>query len=128
MMENVGLDTVESIEEHYVKERGLSHDSLDWFHKTYVATGRLGNKTPGKGGLYPVPPPGTQTKILLLNIGLGKPIGPKDTPTDLLHKGQILSVNPDNGKATEILGNQYTPDGIGKCDHTLLPVYQLQLT
>jgi 3-hydroxyacyl-CoA dehydrogenase len=52
MMDQVGLDTVENIEEHYVKERGISRSHLDWLHSNYISAGKLGKKTPGQGGLY----------------------------------------------------------------------------
>ena len=38
MMDNVGLDTVEHIEEHYIKERGLSRWHLDWLHENYIVS------------------------------------------------------------------------------------------
>lgn len=59
MMDAVGLDTVEFIEEHYVKERGLSGEkTVDFLKKNYIDQGKLGAKS-GKGGLYP---PGYTTK------------------------------------------------------------------
>ncbi len=36
MMDNVGLDTVEHIEEHYIKERHLDRWHLDWLHQNYI--------------------------------------------------------------------------------------------
>jgi 3-hydroxyacyl-CoA dehydrogenase len=59
MMDGVGLDTVAFIEEHYVKERGLSGKAtVDYLKKNYLDRGMLGAKS-GKGGLYP---PGHTTK------------------------------------------------------------------
>lgn len=59
MMDSVGLDTVEFIEEHYVKERGLpTEHTIDWLKKNYIDQGKLGAKS-GKGGLYA---PGHTTK------------------------------------------------------------------
>jgi 3-hydroxyacyl-CoA dehydrogenase len=53
MMDAVGLDTVEFIEEHYVKERGLSTEkTVDFLKKNFIEQGKLGAKS-GKGGLYP---------------------------------------------------------------------------
>ncbi|OJJ84167.1 3-hydroxyacyl-CoA dehydrogenase family protein [Aspergillus glaucus CBS 516.65] len=53
MMDNVGLDTVAFIEEHYVKERGLSGEkTVDFLREKYLEKGRLGSKCE-KGGLYP---------------------------------------------------------------------------
>ena len=123
-MDQVGLDTVENIEEHYVKERGISRSHLDWLHDHYITPGKLGNKTEGKGGLYLVPKPGSQTKILLLNIGLAEPFAANDSLNDMMHRGQILSVDVDTGKATEILGHAYCPDGIGERCLTMFVVAQ----
>lgn len=53
MMDAVGLDTVEFIEEHYIKERGLSGEkTTEFLKKNYISQGRLGAKS-GKGGFYP---------------------------------------------------------------------------
>ncbi len=53
LMDMVGLDTVALIEEHYVKERGLSPEhTVDFLKKNYISKGLLGAKC-GKGGLYP---------------------------------------------------------------------------
>lgn len=53
MMDAVGLDTVEFIEEHYIKERGLcGKDTVGFLRKNYLQQGKLGAKS-GKGGLYP---------------------------------------------------------------------------
>lgn len=50
---DVGLDTVAFIEEHYVKERGLSGEkTVDFLREKYLGKGRLGSKCE-KGGLYP---------------------------------------------------------------------------
>lgn len=77
MMDNVGLDTVSHIEEHYVKERSLPREHLDWLNKNFVDAGKLGKKTSGKGGLYPVPEPGSQTKLIFLNLGVAEPLDDK---------------------------------------------------
>jgi 3-hydroxyacyl-CoA dehydrogenase len=59
MMDSVGLDTVAFIEEHYMKERGLSGEkTVDFLKKNYIDQGKLGAKS-GKGGLFP---PGHTTK------------------------------------------------------------------
>ena len=121
MIDQVGLDMVENIEERYIKERGLPRDHIDWLHTNYVMSGKLGGKSPDKGDLYPVPKPGSKTKILLLDVGLAKPIGVNDSLSDILHKGQILSVDAETAKATEILGHGYCPDGIGECCTVLVP-------
>jgi 3-hydroxyacyl-CoA dehydrogenase len=59
MMDAVGLDTVASIEQHYIKERGLEGgETVDFLDKNYLSQGKLGAKS-GKGGLYP---PGHTTR------------------------------------------------------------------
>lgn len=50
-MDEVGLDTVEHIEAHYVKDRGLPDTTLKWLRENYVEPGKLGDKS-DKGGLY----------------------------------------------------------------------------
>ena len=83
MMDNVGLDTVSFIENHYVTERHLDKVHLDWLNKNYVDSGILGKKTPGKGGLYPLPPPGSQTQLIFLNIGTAEPYDDKLSISDM---------------------------------------------
>ncbi|KAH0333536.1 NAD(P)-binding protein, partial [Aureobasidium melanogenum] len=51
LMDEVGLDTVEHIEAHYVKDRGLPDTTLKWLRENYVDPGKLGDKS-DKGGLY----------------------------------------------------------------------------
>lgn len=59
MMDAVGLDTVAFIEEHYMKERGLSGEkTVDFLNANYLDKGMLGAKS-GNGGLYP---PGRNVK------------------------------------------------------------------
>lgn len=41
MMDQVGLDTVENIENHYIKERGLARSHVDWLHKNYIVRTRV---------------------------------------------------------------------------------------
>ncbi|KAK6851165.1 3-hydroxyacyl-CoA dehydrogenase-like protein LAM1 [Apiospora arundinis] len=52
-MDQVGLDTVSYIEQHYIKERGLQDPGVIDFLQKYIDEGKLGNKTAGKGGLHP---------------------------------------------------------------------------
>ncbi|KAK4496994.1 hypothetical protein PRZ48_011443 [Zasmidium cellare] len=113
MMDNVGLDTVSNIEEHYVKERGISRVHLDWLNEKYVKPGKLGKKSAGKGGLYDVPPKGSQTKLIFLNLGTAEPIDDKVSFDEVLHRGSILTYNPsEGGKAQSLLSHEYMPDGI----------------
>lgn len=87
MMDNVGLDTVSNIEEHYVKERGIKREHLDWLNEHYVKEGKLGKKTASKGGLYGVPPKGSQTKLIFLNLGTAEPISDKLSFDDIQVSG-----------------------------------------
>ncbi|KAK1762772.1 hypothetical protein QBC33DRAFT_255177 [Phialemonium atrogriseum] len=46
----VGLDTVAFIEEHYIKERGLSLEkTVDYLKKGFLDGGKLGMKSPNSG-------------------------------------------------------------------------------
>lgn len=113
MMDQVGLDTVENIEEHYVKERHIPRSHLDWLHENYIVPGRLGLKS-NKGGFYDPPKPGAQTVIYVLNIGMAERLDGSESMSEIMHRGQILSLNATaGGKPTEILGRGYLPDGIG---------------
>ncbi|KAL7917755.1 hypothetical protein ACQKWADRAFT_317093 [Trichoderma austrokoningii] len=51
-MDVVGLDTVALIEDHYIKERQLSTDTVDFLRREYISKGKLGAKSPN-GGFYP---------------------------------------------------------------------------
>ncbi|ORY59524.1 uncharacterized protein BCR38DRAFT_350767 [Pseudomassariella vexata] len=52
IMDDVGLDTVAFIEQHYIKERNLSPEkTVDFLHSQYLDQGKLGTKSSG-GGLY----------------------------------------------------------------------------
>lgn len=77
MMDGVGLDTVSFIENHYVTERNLDRVHLDWLNSNFIEAGKLGKKTPETGGLYPLPPPGSRTKLILLNVGTAEPLDDK---------------------------------------------------
>ncbi|KIL90178.1 hypothetical protein FAVG1_06917 [Fusarium avenaceum] len=111
-MMGVGLDTVEHIEENYVEKRDLPKNVLEWLHENYVATGKLGNKS-DKGGLYPVPPPGQKTKLLVLNFYQGTSPGELTTET-YLSSGQILefSLENKNVRPNALVSGQTVPDGI----------------
>lgn len=53
LMDEIGLDTVGLIEDHYIKERRLDgQKTVDWLRENYVSQGKLGKKS-DKGGLYP---------------------------------------------------------------------------
>ncbi|KAM0518946.1 hypothetical protein ACHAPE_003936 [Trichoderma viride] len=51
-MDVIGLDTVALIEDHYIKERHLSTDTVDFLRREYIDKGKLGAKSP-HGGFYP---------------------------------------------------------------------------
>ncbi|QIW98537.1 hypothetical protein AMS68_004055 [Peltaster fructicola] len=113
LMDKVGLDVVEHIEEHYIKDRHLADGHLKWLQQNYISKGMLGLKS-GNGGLYPVPAPGSRTKILLLNIGLATAIDGNGKFPDFLHSGQILSFTAEDpsSRPVEIIGKLPCPDGI----------------
>jgi sugar lactone lactonase YvrE len=118
MMDSVGLDTVEHIEQHYVDDRKLPTSHLDWLKENYISAGKLGNKS-DKGGLYPRKDPGEGTKLLLLNVGLGEPLRGK-SQEEIMHAGQVLSFNVDdrNARPIELVGKLALPDGIYVSDKT----------
>ncbi|KAK9319166.1 hypothetical protein V1517DRAFT_333420 [Lipomyces orientalis] len=113
MMDSVGLDTVEHIEEHYIKERQLPDYHLNWLRDNYISIGKLGLKSAEKGGLYPPPVPGTQTKVLLLNIGLAEPLVNRNMD-QIMHSGQVLAYTIENkgSRPVELVGKLPNPDGI----------------
>lgn len=119
MMDAVGLDTVSFIEQHYIAERGLPSQPVD-FLKQYIEEGRLGAKS-NKGGLLP---PGftTQTAtadkpadhanlhaplLYFLDIGLSV-----ENPMDAFHAGRVLVGSPDGRPLKPLIVDQMTPDGI----------------
>lgn len=112
MMDNVGLDTVAHIEEHYVKERGLDRAPLDYLEQNFIKAGKLGNKS-DKGGLYSVPKAGSRTKIVVLNLGVAERFDSAASLAQIPHRGQVLSLDPDSGvKANELIGGENMPDGV----------------
>ncbi|SMQ49651.1 unnamed protein product [Zymoseptoria tritici ST99CH_3D7] len=112
MMDSVGLDTVEHIEQHYIDDRKLPTYHLDWLKDNYISAGKLGNKS-DKGGLYKPKASGEGTKLLLLNVGLGEPLRGK-SQKDIMNAGQVLSFNVDdrNARPIELVGKLALPDGI----------------
>jgi 3-hydroxyacyl-CoA dehydrogenase/sugar lactone lactonase YvrE len=111
LMDNVGLDTVSFIEDNYVQERGLDTKmTVDWLRKNYVEAGRLGKKTPEKGGLYP-PPAATAEKepaLYYLDVGIGSNL--KDF-SKVATNGKILRRDPSGTVSTVVKGLPL-PDGI----------------
>ncbi|KAL1865753.1 hypothetical protein Plec18167_009295 [Paecilomyces lecythidis] len=108
MMDNVGLDTVAFIEQHYIDERGLpSEKTVDFLKKNYLDHGKLGAKCTN-GGLYP--PKGNEPsragrKIIALDIGLSA-----ETPSTT--SGEILELTTDGKIQRVLVKNQSLPDGI----------------
>ncbi|OBR10412.1 3-hydroxyacyl-CoA dehydrogenase [Colletotrichum higginsianum IMI 349063] len=100
MMDEVGLDTVAFIEDHYVKERGLSpENTVDFLQREYLAKGRLGHKS-AKGGFYPHLP-----KIVALDLGLAN-------PEDQTTSGQVLQLSAEGHLERVLAEGQHVPDGI----------------
>lgn len=57
----------------------------------------------------------SHTKLFVLNLGVAEQLQVKECFTEILYRGQILSLNVDEGgKATEIIGHGYMPDAIGE--------------
>lgn len=108
------MDTVEFIEEHYVKERGyLPSTNLDFLQENYIKPGKLGNKTPEKGGWYP---PATATKsgsrILVLDSGLAEPMSIHTIP-EMMKLGRIFELSSEGPQhPVELLSGQCLPDGL----------------
>lgn len=114
MMDNVGLDTVSFIEQHYIAERGLPNQPVD-FLKSFIEDGRLGVKS-SKGGLYPpefyakfaAKGSSEHTPLLyFLDIGLSV-----ENPLDAFHAGRVLIGSADGRPLKELVIDQLTPDGI----------------
>ncbi|KAK3633066.1 hypothetical protein LTR56_015980 [Elasticomyces elasticus] len=117
LMDKVGLDTVEHIEQHYVQDRKLPSTTLEWLRNNFIEPGKLGDKS-NKGGLYPAPAPGTRTKILVLNWYQGTYPGEITLPQHL-NKGEVLEISADArmaGRPIALLSGQNMPDGIDACD------------
>jgi len=113
LMDQVGLDTVKHIEEHYLAERTyLPSYPLDWLEETYIKPGKLGGKR-GKGGLYPAAAKGSSTKLIVLDVGLAAPVGESGVP-DVATSGQVLELDlgNKNGKPIALVPGQSCPDGI----------------
>ncbi|PYI36188.1 hypothetical protein BP00DRAFT_474920 [Aspergillus indologenus CBS 114.80] len=115
LMDQIGLDTVAFIEDHYIAERGLDGSkTVDWLREHYLTTGKLGRKSPG-GGLYGPPatdPSSSATPaqtLYILDVGLGANV-PVTTP--LAQAGRILSFNRSTGNMHPLVIGQSLPDGI----------------
>ena len=105
----IGLDTVAFIEDHYVKERGLSSEkTVGFLKKNYLDHGRLGSKSP-QGGLYPPVATGSSPKILVLDVGLSTSAS---SFSSILTSGQVLEFTADGKQQRVVVPSQSLPDGI----------------
>lgn len=108
LMDQVGLDTVSFIEQHYIAEFGFSTKPIE-FLQSYIDQNKLGNKSP-KGGLLP-PRPAAQAadvaQIYVLDIGLSAP-----NIKDALTSGRVLLGSSDAKPLKTLLSGQRMPDGI----------------
>ncbi|KFY99917.1 hypothetical protein V498_00404 [Pseudogymnoascus sp. VKM F-4517 (FW-2822)] len=108
IMDQVGLDTVAHIEEHYIEERGFNPSARDFVVREYVDKGKLGKKSQS-GGLYPPQPenpPSTSQTLYILDLGLTNLSAP-------LASGRVLAGSTD-GKTplTPLSTFESLPDGI----------------
>ncbi|KAH0027085.1 NAD(P)-binding protein, partial [Aureobasidium melanogenum] len=112
MMDSVGLDTVHHIESHYVHDRGLPDNILDWLQRNYLDQGKLGNKC-DKGGLYLPHAESHGTKLAVLNMNFGAYPG-EISRDKIVSSGQILMVpvGQPAAKPITIVNDQVLPDGI----------------
>ncbi|KAK1598432.1 3-hydroxyacyl-CoA dehydrogenase [Colletotrichum navitas] len=100
LMDLVGLDTVAFIEDHYVRERGLSpENTVDFLRREYISKGKLGNKS-AKGGLYPRLP-----KLLALDLALAN-------PDERTASGKILQLSSEGDVERVLVDRQDVPGGI----------------
>lgn len=106
LMDQVGLDTVAHIEEHYIEERGSDRSARDFVVREYVEKGKLGKKS-AAGGLYP--PQAEEEKargVYILDLGLTNLSAP-------MSSGRVL-VGSIDGKTplATIASGESLPDGI----------------
>ena len=117
-MDDVGLDTVAFIEEHYIKERGLpSKDTVEYLQKHFIQEGRLGAKS-DKGGLYPADSCKVSSKgaqnilpkagpvVYFLDIGLS------NSPDVAFDMGRVLVGDADGHNVHVLVDHQHMPDGL----------------
>ncbi|KAK1994912.1 3-hydroxyacyl-CoA dehydrogenase [Colletotrichum falcatum] len=100
LMDDVGLDTVAFIEDHYVHERGLCpENTVDFLQREYLSKGRLGTKS-AKGGLYPRLP-----EILAVDTANANADG-------RALSGKVLQISPDRGVERVLADGKHAPDGV----------------
>lgn len=103
-MDAVGLDTVALIEEHYVKERGLTTAPLDWLKENYVSKGKLGEKS-GEG-LYAQKQHEKVPSLFFLDLGVAAP------PTEALQAGRVIAGSIEGDVWNVLVDHEALPDGI----------------
>ncbi|KFY89496.1 hypothetical protein V500_05638 [Pseudogymnoascus sp. VKM F-4518 (FW-2643)] len=109
LMDQVGLDTVAHIEEHYIEERGFDPSARDFVVGEYVDKGKLGNKSQS-GGLYPpqpdAPPSAPAQVLYILDLGLTNLSAP-------MSSGRVLKGSTDGlTPLTPLSTSESLPDGI----------------
>ena len=58
--------------------------------------------------MYDKPKPGSQTKLFFLNLGVAERLDAKLSMEQILHRGQLLSLNVnEGGKPIELVGKVY---------------------
>ncbi|KAL2203235.1 hypothetical protein CC79DRAFT_1337882 [Sarocladium strictum] len=108
MMDNVGLDTVSFIEQHYVAERGLPNTAVEFLQK-YIDQGKLGAKS-DKGGLLPprqAAKSETAPLLYILDIGLLA-----DDYSKAMSAGRVVTGSSDGKPLKTLVSDQRMPDGI----------------
>ncbi|KAF2743850.1 NAD(P)-binding protein [Sporormia fimetaria CBS 119925] len=121
MMDQIGLDTVAFIEDNYVQERGLDPEmTVNWLRRNYLDAGKLGKKTPQKGGLYPAAsdaPSAASAReptLLYLDVGLGSNL--KDL-SQVATNGKIMRRDA-TGSVSALVKGLPLPDGLDVSDST----------
>ncbi|KAF7594644.1 hypothetical protein BBP40_008734 [Aspergillus hancockii] len=112
MMDKVGLDTVASIEDNYVEERGLDPAlTTRWLRHNYIEQGKLGNKT-SKGGLVPAQTKDREktTTVYFLEMAQSSDLS---NVTFMGENGRILRSTGDGKNVTPIVTGLKAPDGLG---------------
>lgn len=123
-MDQVGLDTVAFIEQHYIDERGLpSSHTVDYLKSSYIDHGKLGNKCEA-GGLYPHKRKGTHVNgsavngsapseplksdptLIVLDVGLSA-----EDPSNF-DTGAVLKFSTSGQDVRTLVPAQSLPDGI----------------
>ncbi|KAH7018642.1 hypothetical protein B0J12DRAFT_733457 [Macrophomina phaseolina] len=116
-MDDVGLDTVAFIEEHYIRERGLPSSHLEYLKRNYVSQGKLGVKC-SKGGFYQHAHDTTAASksdrpgILVLDLGLSQPLNGVKNYAEISTRGRVLEISPDGKTVKTLVSGQRLPDGV----------------